>query len=31
MSMNIKKFENKFNIKLPKIKNEIIDEIKNYK
>jgi dTDP-4-dehydrorhamnose reductase len=31
MSMNIKKFENKFNIKLPKIKNEIINEIKNYK
>jgi dTDP-4-dehydrorhamnose reductase len=31
MSMNINKFEKKFNIKLPKIKSEIIKEIKNYK
>jgi dTDP-4-dehydrorhamnose reductase len=31
MSMNIKKFEKKFNIKLPNIKSEIINEIKNYK
>jgi dTDP-4-dehydrorhamnose reductase len=31
MNMNIKKFENEFNIKLPDIKNEIINEIKNYK
>ena len=31
MSMNVKKFERKFNIKLPKVKNEIIIEIKNYK
>ena len=30
MVMNIKKFENKFNIKLPKIKNEIINEAKQY-
>jgi dTDP-4-dehydrorhamnose reductase len=30
MIMNIKKFENKFNIKLPKIKNEIINEAKQY-
>jgi dTDP-4-dehydrorhamnose reductase len=31
MSMNINKFEKKFGIKLPKIMNEIISEIKNYK
>jgi len=31
MNMNIKKFEKEFNIKLPDIKNEIINEIKNYK
>jgi dTDP-4-dehydrorhamnose reductase len=30
MIMNIRKFENKFNIKLPKIKNEIINEAKQY-
>jgi dTDP-4-dehydrorhamnose reductase len=30
MVMNIKKFEDKFNIKLPKIKNEIINEAKKY-
>ena len=30
MSMNIRKFEKKFNIRLPSIKNEIINEIKNY-
>ena len=30
MIMNIRKFENKFNIKLPKIKNEIINESKKY-
>jgi dTDP-4-dehydrorhamnose reductase len=30
MIMNIKKFENKFNIKLPKIQNEIINEAKKY-
>jgi len=31
MSMNVKKFEKVFKIKLPKIKNEISNEIKNYK
>ena len=31
MTMNIAKFETKFNIILPKIKNEIINEIKSYK
>ena len=31
MSMNIRKFEKKFNIRLPSIKSEIINEIKNYK
>jgi len=31
MSMNIRKFEKKFNIRLPSIKSEIISEIKNYK
>jgi dTDP-4-dehydrorhamnose reductase len=31
MSMDVKKFEKNFDIKLPKIKNEIINEIKNYK
>lgn len=31
MSMNIRKFEKKFNIRLPSIKREIINEIKNYK
>jgi dTDP-4-dehydrorhamnose reductase len=31
MSMNIKKFEKKFNFRLPSIKSEIINEIKNYK
>jgi dTDP-4-dehydrorhamnose reductase len=30
MSMNIRKFEKKFNIRLPCIKSEIIKEIKNY-
>jgi len=30
MSMNIRKFEQKFNIRLPSIKSEIINEIKNY-
>lgn len=30
MIMNIRKFENKFNIKLPKIKNEIINEAQQY-
>jgi dTDP-4-dehydrorhamnose reductase len=30
MIMNIKKFENTFNIKLPKIKNEINNEAKQY-
>ena len=30
MIMNIRKFENKFNMKLPKIKNEIINEAKQY-
>ena len=30
MSMNTRKFEKKFNIRLPSIKNEIINEIKNY-
>jgi len=30
MIMDVKKFENKFNIKLPKIQNEIISETKNY-
>lgn len=31
MIMNIRKFEKKFNIRLPSIKSEIINEIKNYK
>jgi dTDP-4-dehydrorhamnose reductase len=31
MSMNTKKFEKKFNVRLPNIKKEIINEIKNYK
>lgn len=31
MTMNIKKFEKKFNFKLPSIEREIINEIKNYK
>lgn len=31
MSMNIRKFEKKFNIRLPSIKTEIINESKNYK
>jgi dTDP-4-dehydrorhamnose reductase len=31
MSMNIRKFEKKFYMKLPDIKSEIIKEIKNYK
>jgi dTDP-4-dehydrorhamnose reductase len=31
MSMNIRKFEKKFSIRLPSIKSEIINEIKNYK
>ena len=30
MFMNVDKFEKKFNIKLPSIRNEIIKEIKNY-
>jgi dTDP-4-dehydrorhamnose reductase len=30
MIMNVKKFENKFNIKLPKIQNEIINEARKY-
>ena len=30
MSMNIRKFEKKFKIRLPSIKSEIINEIKNY-
>jgi hypothetical protein len=28
--MNIRKFEKKFKIRLPSIKSEIINEIKNY-
>ena len=31
MFMNVNKFEKKFNIKLPLIRQEIINEIKNYK
>ena len=31
MIMNVKKFEKKFNIKLPNIKREITNETKNYK
>jgi dTDP-4-dehydrorhamnose reductase len=31
MNMNIRKFQKKFNIKLPSIRSEIINEIKNYK
>ena len=30
MFMNVNKFEKKFNIKLPLIRQEIINEIKNY-
>ena len=31
MRMDLKKFENKFKIKLPDLKKEIYSEIKNYK
>ena len=31
MSMNTRKFEKKFNIRLPSVKSEIINEIRNYK
>ena len=30
MYMNVNKFENKFKLKLPNIKNEIINEAKKY-
>ena len=31
MTMNVSKFEKKFNLELPYCKNEILNEIKNYR